>query len=84
MSDSNTIKEAMDDFFSHCGAPDDAHAKLLLQMVLTEALRPGNKNNNRMWVKCDEIVPVPSKTRQEGSQGGNRSGGAGKQPGAGR
>lgn len=53
-----SIYTAMDDFFSNCGAPDDAHAILLLQMVLNEALRPGNKNNNRLWVKCDENVSV--------------------------
>jgi hypothetical protein len=56
MSDSNLIKETMDDFFSNFGAADDPHAKLLIQMVLAEALRPGNKNNNRFWVKCDANV----------------------------
>ncbi len=56
----------MDEFFSNCGAPDDPHAKLLLQMVLAEAMKTGNKNNNRFWVKCNETVPVSGKTRQEG------------------
>jgi hypothetical protein len=73
MSDSKVIKEAMDDFFSNCGAPNDAHAKLLLQMVLGEALRPGNKNNNRFWVNCDANVPVSGAKGPQGSQSSHGS-----------
>lgn len=54
MSDPKAIKETLDDFFNNCGKADDAHAKILLQMILLEALRPSNKNNNRFWIPCCE------------------------------
>jgi len=62
MSDSDAIKESLEEFFSNFGAPNDAHAKIILQMVLAAALRPGNKNN-RFWVKYDENVSVSGTAR---------------------
>lgn len=72
-NDTDLIYSAMDDFFNNCGAPDDAHANLLLQMVLMEALRPGNKNDNRFWVKHNANVPVSGEKGPQGRPGSHGS-----------